>query len=526
MWRRRRRPRWCACCWGAARCDAGAQHFPRGRTRAVRRAGATCAAARGGRYRPAGRLRPPRVAGEQLQAWGISIAFTTVAVVVAQSFVALPFLVISVEGAAHGGGRRGRHRRHAPEPRPPSRSSGSRCRLCGRRCSPGQYWCSRGRWVNSAPPSRSPAVCSVTRTLPLEIYLQREVDRTPPWRCRCCWSWSRWRSSSRSGRGVDGERSGYAPGAGRRAGRQLRADVPARRVQLDLHVAAGRTMALVGPNGSGSRPRLTCSQDCCGHTPPRGGGDRVLFEVAAGRGPVLALHRRRIALLAQATTLFGNLDVRDNVAFGPRRRGMDRRAARARAMDWLEAVGRRRSRVRMRDPSPVVRPAGWRWRGTGRRPRAAAARRAAGGAGYGCAADMRHLLREHLCRPLLPAGHARPARRCAAGRSGGGAGGRPGGGVRRRRATVAPSAEPLRRRTLRVESAARRACDPDKIRTDEGWVVAGVPESDWQLGGRAAAVFRPADVALHEQSPTGSPRNVADDGAADGAVGTSCAHPR
>ncbi len=37
--------------------------------------------------------------GKPLSAWGIEIGFTTTAVVIAQTFVALPFLVISVEGA-------------------------------------------------------------------------------------------------------------------------------------------------------------------------------------------------------------------------------------------------------------------------------------------------------------------------------------------------------------------------------------------------------------------------------------------
>lgn len=37
--------------------------------------------------------------GVHLEAWGISIAFTTVAVVLAQTFVSLPFMVMTLEGA-------------------------------------------------------------------------------------------------------------------------------------------------------------------------------------------------------------------------------------------------------------------------------------------------------------------------------------------------------------------------------------------------------------------------------------------
>lgn len=44
--------------------------------------------------------------GASLSAWGISIPFTTLAVVIAQSFVALPFLVISLEGSLRTAGTR------------------------------------------------------------------------------------------------------------------------------------------------------------------------------------------------------------------------------------------------------------------------------------------------------------------------------------------------------------------------------------------------------------------------------------
>ena len=44
--------------------------------------------------------------GESLDALGIQIAFSTIAVVMAQTFVALPFLVVSVEGALRTAGDR------------------------------------------------------------------------------------------------------------------------------------------------------------------------------------------------------------------------------------------------------------------------------------------------------------------------------------------------------------------------------------------------------------------------------------
>ena len=115
--------------------------------------------------------------GEYLNAAGIQIAFTTTAVVLAQTFVSLPFLVISLEGAARTAGA---------DYEVVATTLGAR---------PTTVW-----WRVSlpllAPGLVSGAVLAfarslgefgatlafagsregVTRTLPLEIYLQRESD--------------------------------------------------------------------------------------------------------------------------------------------------------------------------------------------------------------------------------------------------------------------------------------------------------------------------------------------------------------
>ncbi|WP_240470828.1 ABC transporter permease [Haematomicrobium sanguinis] len=44
--------------------------------------------------------------GSLIAPWGIQIPFTTLAVIIAQTFVALPFLVLSIEGAARTAGQR------------------------------------------------------------------------------------------------------------------------------------------------------------------------------------------------------------------------------------------------------------------------------------------------------------------------------------------------------------------------------------------------------------------------------------
>ena len=107
-WRRRRsRPRCASCSAGRwPRCWPAAPARPAGP--ALGGAAAAGAAAGGRRARAA---VPARAAtgcsGAALDLWfGITVPFTTAAVVLAQTFVALPFLVVSLEGALRTAGQR------------------------------------------------------------------------------------------------------------------------------------------------------------------------------------------------------------------------------------------------------------------------------------------------------------------------------------------------------------------------------------------------------------------------------------
>lgn len=115
--------------------------------------------------------------GRHLELAGISIAFTTAAVVLAQTFVSLPFLVVSLEGALRTGGER--YERVAA-------TLGARPGTVLRRVSlplvlPGlasgavlAFARSLGEF--GATLTFAGSLEGVTRTLPLEIYLQRETD--------------------------------------------------------------------------------------------------------------------------------------------------------------------------------------------------------------------------------------------------------------------------------------------------------------------------------------------------------------
>lgn len=115
--------------------------------------------------------------GQYLEAWGVRLAFTTAAVVLAQTFVSLPFLVIAVEGAARTAGSRYDVVAATLGVRPaavfwrvtlpllaPALLSGTVLAFAR---ALGEFGATL-TFAGSRP--------GVTRTLPLEIYLQREAD--------------------------------------------------------------------------------------------------------------------------------------------------------------------------------------------------------------------------------------------------------------------------------------------------------------------------------------------------------------
>jgi molybdate transport system ATP-binding protein len=107
--------------------------------------------------------------------------------------------------------------------------------------------------------------------------------------------------------------------------------VPARDVILELTVSAGRTLALLGPNGAG---KSTVLGALAGTLLSEG---RVTLN---GR-PIddVDVEHRRIGYLFQDYLLFPHLTVLENVAFGPRARGVRRGDARTAAVEWLERLG-------------------------------------------------------------------------------------------------------------------------------------------------------------------------------------------
>ena len=107
---------------------------------------------------------------------------------------------------------------------------------------------------------------------------------------------------------------------------------PRFRLDIELEVAAGEVVALLGPNGAG---KTTALRALAGLTPLSAGR----IELDGGPLHDLPPDRRPIGLVFQDYLLFPHLSALDNVAFGPRCRGVSKAAARLIAARWLERVG-------------------------------------------------------------------------------------------------------------------------------------------------------------------------------------------
>jgi molybdate transport system permease protein len=115
--------------------------------------------------------------GHTMDVLGIQVAFSTTAVVIAQAFVALPFLVVSLEGALRTAG----HRYEAVAATLGARPTTVLWRVTLPLVLPGllsgailSFARSLGEF--GATITFAGSLQGVTRTLPLEIYLQRETN--------------------------------------------------------------------------------------------------------------------------------------------------------------------------------------------------------------------------------------------------------------------------------------------------------------------------------------------------------------
>ena len=311
--------------------------------------------------------------GAHLKEWGVPIAFSTTAVVIAQVFVSMPFLVVTLEAALRSRDKRaevtarslgaGPWRVLAQVTLPlatPALARGTALAL-GR--SLGEF----GATIAFAGSKEG-----VTRTMPLAIYLEREKDTATSlalaavliglsfvivgatnidWGTVASHLLPRHRrqehqdldAAASEPRGVQastpsrGERTSESPrGGGRGQDLQVAFELPQRDVVVDLEVEAGRTTALIGPNGSG---KSTVCSVVAGLLDAENGQVVLGGRVLDGPGGFVRAGRRQVALLSQEPGVFTHMSVLGNVVFALRCQGVGRAEATRRARAELAAVG-------------------------------------------------------------------------------------------------------------------------------------------------------------------------------------------
>ena len=300
--------------------------------------------------------------GALLSGTGLDIAFTTTAVVIAQVFVSLPFLIVTLESALRAR-EQGLDEMASSLGASPSRvfwqitlptvlpGLGRGAALALARCL-GEF---------GATLTFAGSMQGVTRTMPLQIYLARESDadlalalgvvllgvaaavvaltETP---------WGRLASvvrSTRPGRaaapGAPSARSSETPTAlaedtGEGADVRVTGSVEARGWNVDAELRPGLVTAVVGHNGAG---KSTLAQVIAGTLRLDQGSARIGERVVDDAVTFVPARRRGVAMVSQAPRIFTHMSVLANVAFPLRVRGVGRAQAREAALEQLRAVG-------------------------------------------------------------------------------------------------------------------------------------------------------------------------------------------
>jgi len=109
--------------------------------------------------------------------------------------------------------------------------------------------------------------------------------------------------------------------------------------KVDMRVAPGEVVGLIGPSGSGKSTLLKCLGAVI---EPTGGrmtlGDEVIYDDKWKISDLRALRRDKIGFVFQAPYLIPFLDVTDNVALLPMLAGRPNAESRKRALEILDAL--------------------------------------------------------------------------------------------------------------------------------------------------------------------------------------------
>ena len=299
--------------------------------------------------------------GAFLSGAGLDIAFTTSAVVIAQVFVSLPFLIVTLESALRAR-EQGLDEMASSLGASPSRvfwritlptvlpGLGRGTALALARCL-GEF---------GATLTFAGSMQGVTRTMPLQIYLARESDadlalalgvvllgvaaavvaltETPWGRLAFFLRVTRRGHTSASAAPAARPAAPSTPAgeAGEGVAVRVAGTVAARGWNVDAELRPGLVTAVIGHNGAG---KSTLAQVIAGTLRVDSGtvsiGERVVDDAAT----FVPARRRGVAMVSQAPRIFTHMSVLSNVAFPLRVRGVGRTQARAAALEQLRAVG-------------------------------------------------------------------------------------------------------------------------------------------------------------------------------------------
>ncbi|MFD7425476.1 ABC transporter permease [Streptomyces sp. NPDC059818] len=290
--------------------------------------------------------------------FGITLPFHTSGAVLAATFVAMPFLVISLEGAL--GGLRPRYEETA------SSLGASPVRVFFTvtlpMVAPGLAAGAALTWARAlgefgATITFAGNLPGTTQTLPLQVYLLLQDNPEAATSVSLLLlaiamlvllglrgRWTGTPTAATTGPRVSADEPAslppqdigtalpddVEPDAGRGSW-PLHAEVTGFN-QLTLDADAGTTIAVVGPNGAG---KTTLLRALLGLTP------RAHAALRLGELDVSALptHRRGVAWVPQDGALFPHLSALANTAYGLRAQGVPRAEARRRAQEWLDRLG-------------------------------------------------------------------------------------------------------------------------------------------------------------------------------------------
>ncbi|WP_030157688.1 ABC transporter permease [Streptomyces sp. NRRL S-244] len=469
--------------------------------------------------------------------FGITLPFHTSGAVVAATFVAMPFLVISLEGAL-GGLKQSYEETAASLGASPVRVFFT---VTLPMVAPGLIAGAALTWARAlgefgATITFAGNLPGTTQTLPLQVYLllQDEPEAATSVSLlllviamavlialRGRWTGTPAAARPAPAPGMPEEAAAAAPGSGRTpAAEPVPADLPAGLPaapddgghwplhatvtgfnELTLDADPGTTIAVVGENGAG---KTTLLRALLGLTP------RAHAELRLGDTDVTALppHKRQVAWVPQDGALFPHLSALANTAYGLRARRVPRAEARREAQLWLDRLGV--GHLAARKPAQLSGGQAQRValaRALAARPRLLLLDEPLAALDQTTRARVRHTLRTHLAGfggvclivthdPVEAVSLADRVLVLADGRT----------------LQDAPPAEVTRHpRSPWVARMLGRNAWPGTASADGLVLAAGgrlVVAEALPEGSRALAIIGPEAVSVHRDRPAGSPRNV------------------